>query len=86
MPRDAPFDVEGFSRPLLGGDGYSMPATQHGAVLWVSGSAYDVIFDVTREAIAALKAFASVAEESSGWPYEHDRDLTVSSMAARTRT
>jgi len=53
-----------------------MPATQHDAVLWLSGSAYDVIFDVAREAIAALDAFASVAEESSGWPYRHDRDLT----------
>ena len=35
-------------------DGYTMPATQHDAVLWLSGSAYDVIFDVARAAIAAL--------------------------------
>ena len=32
-----------------------MPATQHDAVLWLSGSAYDVIFDVARAAIAELE-------------------------------
>jgi len=72
---DAP-EVEGFNRDLLGPDGYTMPATQHDAVLWLSGSAYDVIFDTARAAIAALDAFASVAEETSSWPYRHDRDLT----------
>ena len=53
-----------------------MPATQHDAVLWLSGSAYDVVFDVAREAIAALGDVATVAEETSSWPYHHDRDLT----------
>ena len=76
VPDDAPPEVEGFNRDLVGPDGYTMPATQHDAVLWLSGSAYDVIFDLAREAIAALAAFASVAEESSSWPYRHDRDLT----------
>ena len=53
-----------------------MPATQHDAVLWLSGSAYDVIFDVARGAIAELQGLASVADETSSWPYQHDRDLT----------
>jgi putative iron-dependent peroxidase len=53
-----------------------MPASQHDAVLWLSGSAYDVIFEVSRNAIAALGPLASVAEETSSWPYMHDRDLT----------
>ncbi len=53
-----------------------MPATQHDAVLWLSGSAYDVIFDMAREAIAELDPLASLAEETSSWPYRHDRDLT----------
>jgi putative iron-dependent peroxidase len=53
-----------------------MPATQHDAVLWISGSAYDVVFDVARAAIAALGPTASVADETSSWPYRHDRDLT----------
>ncbi|HYT27136.1 MAG TPA: Dyp-type peroxidase [Actinomycetota bacterium] len=76
MPDDAPPEVEGFNRELLGADGYVMPATQHDAVLWLSGSAYDVIFDTAREAIASLGGLASVAEETSSWPYRHDRDLT----------
>ena len=29
-----------------------MPATQHDAVLWISGGSYDVVFDVARAAIA----------------------------------
>jgi putative iron-dependent peroxidase len=49
---------------------------QHDAVLWVSGSAYDVIFDTARAAIAALDSLATIADESSSWPYRHDRDLT----------
>src|SRR5207245_10821808 len=59
-----------------GPGGYRMPATQHDAVLWISGSAYDVVFDVARQAIAALDPVAQVAEETSSWPYHHDRDLT----------
>jgi putative iron-dependent peroxidase len=75
-PEDAPEDVAGFNEDVIGLDGFVMPATQHDAVLWLSGSAYDVIFDTAREAIAALADIASVAEETSSWPYRHDRDLT----------
>jgi putative iron-dependent peroxidase len=39
-----------------------MPATQQDAVLWISGSAYYVVFDVARQSIAALAGIASVAE------------------------
>ena len=76
VSEDAPPEIEGFNHDLLGPDGYRMPATQHDAVLWLSGSAYDVLFDTARAAIAALDALASIAEESAGWPYRHDRDLT----------
>lgn len=76
VPDDAPPSVEGFNSDLVGIDGFVMPATQHDAVLWLSGSAYDVIFDTAREAIAALSEIATVADESSSWPYRHDRDLT----------
>ena len=73
---DAPVGLEGFNEPVVGPDGYTMPATQHDAVLWLSGSAYDVVFDTARSAIAALAGLASVAEETSSWPYRHDLDLT----------
>src|SRR5438128_5867782 len=76
VPNDIPAKLESFNDDLLGPDGYTMPATQHDAVLWLSGSAYDVVFDMARAAIAALDPLASVAEESSSWPYRHDRDLT----------
>jgi porphyrinogen peroxidase len=75
-PDDAPPELEGFNHEVVGPDGYAIPATQHDAVLWLSGSAYDVVFDTARAAIAALEPVASVAEESSSWPYRHDRDLT----------
>jgi putative iron-dependent peroxidase len=73
---ELPSSLAGFEADLVGVDGFVMPATQHDAVLWVSGSAYDVVFDVSRAAIAALAKLATVAEETSSWPYRHDRDLT----------
>ena len=76
VPDDAPAEVVGFNKDLAGIEGFVMPATQHDAVLWISGSAYDVVFEVARKAIAALKDLASVADETSSWPYQHDRDLT----------
>ena len=45
-------------------------------MLWVSGTAYDVVFDVARMAIRELAGVAAVAEETSSWPYRHDLDLT----------
>jgi len=75
VPDDSPV-MEGFNRDLVGPDGYTIPGTQHDAVLWLSGSAYDVVFDVARGVIGELGPVASVAEETSSWPYRHDRDLT----------
>jgi porphyrinogen peroxidase len=71
-----PPGLAGFDAPVVAPDGYEMPATQHDLVLWVSGSAYDVVFDVCRDAIEALREHATVATETSSWAYRHDRDLT----------
>ncbi|HEV2281983.1 MAG TPA: peroxidase, partial [bacterium] len=76
VPDGTPSGVAGFNRAIRGADGYVMPATQHDAVLWLSGSAYDVVFDESRQAIAALAGVASVADETSSWPYRYDHDLT----------
>ena len=76
VPDGMPSGLEGFNTPLTGADDFAMPATQHDAVLWLSGGAYDVIFDTARAAIAALAGLADVAEETSSWTYQHDRDLT----------
>ncbi|MBV8864391.1 MAG: Dyp-type peroxidase [Acidobacteriaceae bacterium] len=75
-PRDAPVGLQGFNTDMIGVDGFVMPATQHDAMLWLSGSSYDVIFDAAHQTIFHLKDLASVAEETSSWPYRHDRDLT----------
>jgi putative iron-dependent peroxidase len=75
-PGEAPPDLAGFREDLVGIEGYVMPATQHDAVVWISGSAYDVVFDVAQMVIAELRGLASVADETSGWSYRHDLDLT----------
>jgi porphyrinogen peroxidase len=75
-PDEAAPGLTGFNAPLVGADGYVMPATQHDALLWLSGSAYDVVFEVAQMALRALAGIAAVAEETSSWPYRRDRDLT----------
>jgi porphyrinogen peroxidase len=76
LPDDAPPGVEGFNKQIQGIEGFVMPATQHDALVWLSGSAYDVIFDMARDVIHDLAGQASLGEETSSWPYRHDRDLT----------
>jgi putative iron-dependent peroxidase len=76
VPGDAPEGLIGFNEPLAGMDDFAMPATQHDAVLWLSGASYDVVFDAARDAIAWLEKLAVLADETSSWPYRHDRDLT----------
>ncbi len=76
VPEDAPAGVEGFNKEIRGTEGFVMPSTQHDAVVWLSGSAYDVIFDMARSVIHDLAGHASLGEETSSWPYRHDRDLT----------
>jgi putative iron-dependent peroxidase len=74
-PSAAPDDVTGFDAPVVGPDGFTMPATQHDLVLWLGG-AHDLIFDAVIEATTALADVAVVAEETIGWSYHRDRDLT----------
>lgn len=73
---DCPSDLHGFTASLTGDDGFAMPATQRDVLLWISGSAYDVVFDIAREAITTLVSVARLAADLRGWPYHHDRDLT----------
>jgi len=76
VPADMPAGVEGFNKEIRGTEGFVMPSTQHDAVVWLSGSAYDVIFDMARSVVRDLAGQASLGEETSSWPYRHDRDLT----------
>jgi porphyrinogen peroxidase len=76
VPNDAPPGIHGFNEDIKGTEGFVMPSTQHDALVWLSGSAYDVVFDMARSVISDLKAQASLGEETSSWSYRHDRDLT----------
>lgn len=75
-PGDIPADVRAFDQPVTGIEGFSMPATQHDLVLWLSGGAYDIVFDAARIAVAALAGVARVATETVSWSYRRNRDLT----------
>ena len=76
VPDDAPPGVQGFNNEIRGADGFVMPSTQHDALVWMSGSAYDVVFDMARSVIHDLGGLVSLGEETSSWSYRHDRDLT----------
>ena len=76
VPDGATGDLEGFDRPVIGLGGYELPATQHDIVVWLSGSGYDVVFDLSRTVVMALSPLAGLAHEMVGWPYHHDLDLT----------
>jgi putative iron-dependent peroxidase len=76
VPDDAPPGVVGFNSDIRGTEGFVMPGTQHDALVWLSGSAYDVVFDMARSVIRDLAGQASLADETSSWSYRHDRDLT----------
>ena len=75
-PDDGPPGVEGFNKEIRGTEGFVMPCTQHDALVWLSGSAYDVVFDMARSVIRAVAGQAALKEETSSWSYQHDHDLT----------
>jgi porphyrinogen peroxidase len=76
LPEEAPADVSGFNREIQGIEGFTMPCTQHDALVWLSGSSYDVIFDMARSVVRDLTGQALLVEETCSWSYRHDRDLT----------
>jgi putative iron-dependent peroxidase len=76
QPADAPRGLTGFNAPRTGPQGKTLPATQHDAVLWIAGAAYDAVFDLARGIVAALASKATLANEIVGWPYHADLDLT----------
>jgi putative iron-dependent peroxidase len=75
-PEDSPVSIQGFDKDIEGVEGFVMPATQHDALVWMSGSAYDVVFDMAKTVIQDLAGKATLKEETTSWAYRHDRDLT----------
>ena len=76
VPEDAPPGVVGFNDEIRGTEGFVMPSTQRDALVWLSGSAYDIVFDMARSVVHDLANLASLREGTSSWSYRHDRDLT----------
>ncbi len=74
--KSEPKGLTGFNAPVVGSDGFRLPATQHDMVMWLTGPSYDVVFDLSRGIVSALVGYATLAYEMVGWPYHHDRDLT----------
>jgi putative iron-dependent peroxidase len=75
-PEAAPVGVTGFDAAVVGSRGYTLPATQHDIVVWLTGAGYDVVFDLSRDVVNELTGQAELAHELVGWPYHHDLDLT----------
>jgi putative iron-dependent peroxidase len=75
-PGEGPPDAAGFAEPISGPGGFTMPATQHDAWVWVAGGNRSAVFDNARDVIDALRDVADVAGEVTGWLYQHSRDLT----------
>lgn len=71
-----PAGLAGFTEPIVGDDGYTLPATQHDVVVWLTGAGYDLVFDVSSGVVSALAELATLSYEMVGWPYHLDRDLT----------
>jgi putative iron-dependent peroxidase len=75
-PGAAPADAASFTEEIRGPGGFTMPATQHDAWVWVAGGDRTAVFDNTRLVMDALREVAEIAREVTGWLYRHDRDLT----------
>jgi putative iron-dependent peroxidase len=75
-PHDAPVGLTGFDAPVVGADGFTMPATQHDVFVWISGASYDVVFDASLAIVASLSGVAALSDETVGWLYHRDLDLT----------
>lgn len=75
-PDSAPDGVHDYDQPVIGPDGFAMPATQHDVALWIAAGDRSVVFDAAIHAVSELGAFAVLADETIGWSHHHDRDLT----------
>lgn len=75
-PDASPVGLAGFTEPVVGAGGYTLPATQHDVVIWLAGASYDVVFDVSRGVASVLGSHATLAHDVVGWSYHRDLDLT----------
>ncbi len=65
-----------FTEPIVGRDGFEMPATQRDLWIWIAGSDRSAVFDASVRVITDLAPFTHVVSETVGWVYRSSRDLT----------
>jgi putative iron-dependent peroxidase len=70
-----PADLSPFSE-IHGAGGKHVPAQQHDAWIWISGSTPDVAFDHARAAWLSVRDVATLASEQACFVYRDSRDLT----------
>lgn len=75
-PDDAAPGVHDFAAPIVGADGFTMPATQADVWIWFAAASYDIVFDLGKAAVETLAPYAKLTRETTGWSYKHNRDLT----------
>jgi putative iron-dependent peroxidase len=75
-PAMAPRHVAGYTEPIVGADGYTLPSTQHDLLLWVAAGVTSAAFDVAHALSTALREVAVLADETVGWNYHQKLDLT----------
>lgn len=63
LPGHSPDGLTGFNQPVVGPDGFTMPATQHDIFLWIAGGSRDVVFDTA----------TSIIDVFAGWPRSRTR-------------
>jgi porphyrinogen peroxidase len=74
-PEQVPLDLADFT-PVVGLDGFTMPASQHDLWLWLHAASPDAIFNVARLAATELSGLALVAAENPSFTYLSSQDLT----------
>jgi porphyrinogen peroxidase len=74
-PHAVPASLADF-RAIEGPGGRGVPATQHDAWLWISGSTPDVTWDHARAAVSVVDDVALLAAERPGFTYRDGRDIT----------
>ncbi len=72
---EVPDELADFA-PIVGPDGFTIPADQHDVWVWISGSGYDGVFDTARAIALAFAPIASLASQRSGFTYQDSRDLS----------
>jgi len=75
-PEEVPSEAHSWVEDLVGPDGFVMPATQCDAWLWVAGGDRTAVFDNCRAVVSGLAGVAGLVRETTGWVYQHNRDLT----------